>query len=947
MAALLEHSGPYSIEMTHDKPKTFHHVPAGSPPPFSYIQPVNSLSNDTEFYTNMPAQERKRRKNRRCLLFISIAVVVAIVLITVFILIYISASSSKLITSSRLNVSGNSDTKMATLPPTQMQPSSTPTITVQDSKDLYQTPPVLTQTVSTWTSIPYTKHNNPATKYTTVFPTITPSLRNHSTNTADKESIHQPCRQDVPQFQCVQDGVCIDLSYRCDEIVQCDDFSDEIGCECDLEKQFRCSNGICLSHKHWCNKVQDCTDGSDELPGCKCLETQFQCKLSGECIPGESYCDGHALCQDRSDEPHNCTCNPKWHIECANHRCLAKSYKCDGINQCGDFSDEVNCTCFGSDYKCKNGMCLPIMKVCNGQPDCADGDDESSDCTCREGQFRCDSGQCVLATDRCNGLQNCLDQSDEMNCDCKGFQCASGLCLWGPNYRCNDIVDCKDLSDEMNCPKKPRHRRCRNGIQVKLSQWCDGQDNCFDNSDEENCYCIHKREVACENHKPQICIPKTWECDGFPDCPNGTDEMNCESTSCRAGEFQCHTQTECVNFSFLCDGVSDCSDNSDEENCVKLTEETNDSSNTSHVWVSLRNSGMLVCCTKWTQNLSNDLCSLLGYSNVDAQMTCDIGNSKTTDKYLRLKKYVSSFNDLTPKSLLSNFKIDDSCTPHGTLKLRCPLKVCGKRPYYDNVQVEPYLIGADIARKGQWPWMASLRRLGEMSCSAALLNNQWLITAGHCISKNRMLPFHIDVTLGSTTQSMYIPVNATRRRATSVITHPLLKDDDVHTLHYDIGLIKMERPIPFTQYIQPICLPPSPSVWKRILSHRNSTCHIAGWGAITQGSHMAVRNLRTLKMHIWNNAICSKMNKIQNFNINMNSTFCAGYRSILKSGCKGDSGSPLSCQDRDGRWYLIGIMSAGNRDCRPMWGTHTLVNFFTRVDTVMKWVHDTIGEEGS
>lgn len=32
------------------------------------------------------------------------------------------------------------------------------------------------------------------------------------------------------QFQCVSDGECIDSHYRCDEIVHCEDFSDEQGC---------------------------------------------------------------------------------------------------------------------------------------------------------------------------------------------------------------------------------------------------------------------------------------------------------------------------------------------------------------------------------------------------------------------------------------------------------------------------------------------------------------------------------------------------------------------------------------------------------------------------------------------------------------------------------------------------------------------------------------------
>jgi low density lipoprotein-related protein 2 len=59
-------------------------------------------------------------------------------------------------------------------------------------------------------------------------------------------------------------------------------------------------------------------------------------------------------------------------------------YQLDRDDDCLDRSDEMHCSarqCPPHMYPCNvTGQCIDITKVCNGQQDCIDGTDESSQC---------------------------------------------------------------------------------------------------------------------------------------------------------------------------------------------------------------------------------------------------------------------------------------------------------------------------------------------------------------------------------------------------------------------------------------------------------------------------------------------------------------------------------------------------------------------------------------
>ncbi|XP_026759319.2 uncharacterized protein LOC113518541 [Galleria mellonella] len=147
------------------------------------------------------------------------------------------------------------------------------------------------------------------------------------------------------EWRC-RNGLCVRAEARCDGSIQCYDRSDEMHCDCDLTKQFRCGHSIsCFPNTKLCDGIIDCWDGFDEV-NCttECPKDQFTC-TDGQCILSSRFCDGFADCEDGSDEPNGCDGGCSAHeLRCVNHRCVPHAARCDGHDNCGDATDELHCS---------------------------------------------------------------------------------------------------------------------------------------------------------------------------------------------------------------------------------------------------------------------------------------------------------------------------------------------------------------------------------------------------------------------------------------------------------------------------------------------------------------------------------------------------------------------------------------------------------------------------
>jgi len=139
-----------------------------------------------------------------------------------------------------------------------------------------------------------------------------------------------------------------------------------------------------------------------------------------------------------------------------------------------------NVTCSPNEFTCRNGKCISLSHICDGDKDCFYGDDELN---------------CTTTTTNPPTTTSTTVSTTITTTLCTGFKCSSdNQCFSSEKYICDGYKDCKVLGEDESC--------CGNDVIL-----------CPTPIGSYLGHCIGKRTI----------------CDGYLDCEDGWDERNCSA----------------------------------------------------------------------------------------------------------------------------------------------------------------------------------------------------------------------------------------------------------------------------------------------------------------------------------------------------------------------------------------------------------------------------------
>lgn len=239
----------------------------------------------------------------------------------------------------------------------------------------------------------------------------------------------------------------------------------------------------------------------------------------------------------------------------------------------------------------------------------------------------------------------------------------------------------------------------------------------------------------------------------------------------------------------------------------------------------------------------------------------------------------------------------------------------------------------------EFPWLVSLRLFTPPNvtsthfCAGSIINKKYVITSGHCILDGYPSPDNYIVIAGEYNVRAKDPYEK-RIPVKKIKIHPRY---NATTLDYDYALLELKTALDFASVdkdLMPICLP------TRDQGFDGQTCTASGWGYTKDQSEDGASTsdiLQKVDLPVVRHTVCKRYYKMER-RVRRDTMICAGPENGGQSTCEGDSGGPLQCVRRDGRYVLAGSTSWGDT-C----GAPREPSVFARTSTQLDWIKKIAG----
>jgi secreted trypsin-like serine protease len=211
---------------------------------------------------------------------------------------------------------------------------------------------------------------------------------------------------------------------------------------------------------------------------------------------------------------------------------------------------------------------------------------------------------------------------------------------------------------------------------------------------------------------------------------------------------------------------------------------------------------------------------------------------------------------------------------------------------------EQEIVGGTATTIGANPWQVSLQgSTGSHFCGGSILNENWILTAQHCVNNNGVISKPARIEAGTTT----ISGSGQVRSVAEVVVYPGYVDASKGK---DVALLRLSTPLDLSgANAKAIGLVTSADASAGV-TNAGVVSRVTGWGTLSSGGS-SPDTLQTVDVNIQSNS--SAQTAYPNETITADQLAAAAPG---KDSCQGDSGGPLTVMKGTTR-VLAGVVSWG------------------------------------